>query len=190
MLSFLNEAPLFRLAEVRENKALLPKERGVYGLFFDTLPGGAPASGCHVRDGLHLLYAGTAGADLSKTGNLRTRLGDHHLGGNERRSTVCQTLAALMPEVAGQCVQKLERGNVKYHTSAEGVRKVQAWMDEHISTCWAVSPDPGALEREIIAQYELPLNLEYNSRHHFARELGDLRAKRRSSALLGATFGS
>lgn len=182
MVNFLNEARLYRVSEIRRDKALLPSERGIYGLFFDKIPGGVPAEGCFVRDGLHLLYIGTAGADLRKMGSLRARLGDHHLGGNERRSTICQTLAALMPEVAGRCLEKQERRGAKYYTSNDGVLKMQAWMDEHIWACWTVYPDPGTLERELIAQYALPLNLEYNSRHPFARQLGELREKRRSLA--------
>ena len=183
MPNFLQDAPLYRFSEVRKRKSLLPKERGIYALFFINSPGVAPKSGCYSRDNLHLLYVGTAGADLSKAGNLRNRLGDHHLGGNERRSTICQTLAALMPEVAGQCLEKLERGKVKFHTSAQGVTKIQEWLDVHVSACWMTHPDPGALEKVLIGEYDLPLNLEFNSHHPFASRLAELRAKRRSTAL-------
>lgn len=180
MITFLESSPLYRIADVRRNKSLLPIERGIYGLFFDSPPGIAPTSGCYARDGLTLLYVGTAGADPAKSGNLRTRLGSHHLGGNERRSTVCQTLAAMMPEVAGPCVRKLERGNLKFHTSIEGASCIRSWMDDHVSVCWTVHPEPGKAERQLIAQYALPLNLEHNGHHPFARELGELRASRRS----------
>jgi hypothetical protein len=128
------------------------------------------------------LYVGTAGADLTKAGNLRNRLGDHHLGGNERRSTVCQTLAALMPEVAGPCIRRLERGNVKFHTSSEGASKIKAWMDDHVSVCWTVDPVPGKAEKELIARHPMPLNLEHNGHHPFARDLARLREARRSAA--------
>ena len=183
MTLFLETAQLYRISHLRRNKSVLPRERGVYGLFFDTPPGAAPADGCLERDGLCLLYVGTAGADLGKNGHLRNRLGDHHLGGNERRSTVCQTLAALLPDLAGQCVAKLERDKLKFHTSAEGAAKVRAWMDEHISVCWTADPDPGKVEKELIARYALPLNLEHNGAHPFALELARLRQSRRSAAI-------
>ncbi|WP_425473610.1 GIY-YIG nuclease family protein [Sphingomonas xanthus] len=182
VVTFLEFAPLYRIRELRRNKSVLPRERGVYGLFFDLAPGIAPAKGCLTRDGLTLLYVGTAGADLTKGGNLRNRLGDHHLGGNERRSTVCQTLAALMPELAGPCVQKLERGNLKFHTSRDGAARIRNWMDEHVSVCWALDPQPGKTEKELIAQLLLPLNLDHNSHHPFALELGRLRETRRATA--------
>lgn len=181
--SFLESAPLFRITDVRRDKSLLPSERGIYGLFFASPPGTAPTDGCYRRSGLTLLYVGTGGADLTKSGTLRTRLGTHHLGGNERRSTVCQTLAALMPEVAGQCVQKLERGNLKFHTSSEGALRIRSWMDDHVSVCWTVHPNPGKAEKQLIAQYSLPLNLEHNSHHPFAGELRDLRERRRMASL-------
>lgn len=182
MVKFLESAALHRIRDVRRDKSVLPRERGVYGLFFDVPPGIAPTDGCLIRDNLVLLYVGTAGADLTKSGNLRTRLGNHHLGGNERRSTVCQTLAALMPELAGPCVRKIERGNVKFHTSGEGASNVRTWMDEHVSVCWSVDPEPGRTERDLIARYFLPLNLEHNSHHPFAPELRRLRENRRSSS--------
>ena len=88
-----------------------------------------------------------------------------------------------MPEVAGQCLAKQERGKVKFHTSTEGSLRIRQWMDEHVSVCWTPDPDPGRLETALIAHYSLPLNLEYNMHHPFALELGLLRSKRRSEAL-------
>ncbi len=182
MTLFLETAQRHRISHLRRNKSALPRERGIYGLFFDVPPGVAPADGCYERDGLYLLYVGTAGADLSKNGHLRSRLGNNHLGGNERRSTVCQTLAALLPDLAGQCVAKLERDKPKFHTSDEGAAKLRAWMDEHVSVCWTADPDPGKVEKQLIARYALPLNLEHNSAHPFAPELEKLRASRRVAA--------
>ncbi len=183
MTDFLETARLYRISDIRRNKPLLPQERGVYGLFFDLPPGAAPIDGCFARDGMHLLYVGTAGADLAKNGHLRNRLGDHHLGGNERRSTVCQTLAALLPDLAGQCLAKVERGKLKFHTSSDGAANLRLWMDDHVSVCWTAHSNPGKIEKELIARYVLPLNLEYNSAHPFALGLGGLRESRRLAAL-------
>lgn len=179
MSSFLETQPLIRLSVVRNAKSMLPNSRGVYGLFFRIPPGPAPVDGCYARDGLSLLYIGTAGADLSKSGTLRNRLGDHHLGGNERRSTVCQTLAALMPEVAGPAVAKNERGRTKMHTAKDGAERLRQWMDENISACWIASPRPADIEEQLVQRYSPPLNIEF-CKHPFVGELSALRAKRRA----------
>jgi hypothetical protein len=178
MTDFLDVAPLYRVGDLRLSKDVLPGERGVYGLFFGRAPGPAPMAGCLVRAGRALLYIGTAGADLNKNGTLRNRLGDHHLGGNERRSTVCNTLAALMPEVAGPAVARIERGRVKYHTSAEGVVRLRRWMDENIAACWVAAPRPADLEMGLVQRYRTPLNIEFSA-HPFLVEVQALRSKRR-----------
>ncbi len=178
MTDFLETKPLMRVAEIRGSKALLPTSRGIYALFFDTPPGLTPIDGCYVRDNLSLLYIGTAGADLSKNGNLRKRLGGNHLGGNERNSTICQTLAALLPDIAGPAIAKDERGKIKFHTSKDGAIRVRNWMDEHVALCWLDYPDPAELEERLVRRYSPPLNIEF-SEHPFTPKLKTVRAERR-----------
>ncbi|MBO0749427.1 MAG: hypothetical protein J2O44_03215, partial [Porphyrobacter sp.] len=178
MPSFLETERLVSLAIIRKDVAMLPADRGVYGLFFKQPPGEAPTANCLVREGLWLLYIGTAGADLSKSGDLRRRLGRQHLGGDERRSTVCQTLAALLPEVVGPATAKNERGRVKFHTSPSGASQLRRWMDEHIFACWTAFLRPADLEEKLILQYRPPLNLDFSD-HPFASKLALLRNQRR-----------
>lgn len=161
---------------------MLPDLRGIYGLFFSTPPGPTPTEGCFVRDGLVLLYIGTAGADARKNGTLRTRLGNHHLGGNERRSTVCQTLAALLPEIAGAAIAKNERGKIKLHTSPAGAMRLRQWMDENIAACWIDFPRPAELEEQLVRQYAPPLNIDFCT-HSFVSTLRAQRQKRRDSCV-------
>jgi hypothetical protein len=181
MASFLEVAPLHSIAEVRRNGVMLPAERGLYGLFFRAVPGIAPVDGCFGREGMPLLYIGTAGADLAKGGTLRSRLGGNHLGGNERRSTVCLTLASLLPDIAGPSVARLERGKIKFHTSPEGVGRLRAWMDENVVACWASHPRPSDVEAELVHHYNTPLNIDFSS-HPFVPTLSALRSKRRALA--------
>lgn len=181
MSNFLEVNPLHSLAEVRRNKAMLPFERGLYGFFFRAAPGIAPIDGCFGRDGMSLLYIGTAGADLTKNGTLRKRLGEHHLGGNERRSTVCQTLASLLPDIAGQSIARSEGGRVKFKTSADGARRLRAWMDANIVTCWASHPRPGDVEADLVSRYNTPLNIDFST-HAFVGVLEALRDERRAKS--------
>jgi len=179
---FLETAPLVQVSVLRKEKALLPKARGLYGLFFARTPGITPTRGCLRREGLDLLYIGTAGADLRLGGNLRNRLGDHHLGGNERRSTLCQTLAALLPDLVGPSVQQVERGKVKFHTGSAGRQSLRQWMDANIFVCWTTDPDPARLEETLVHRHAPPLNLDF-SEHPFHYVLADLRNQRRQGAV-------
>lgn len=182
MRNFLESEPLLGVAEIRKNKTLLPDARGLYGLFFKIPPGDAPVDGSYHRDGMSLLYIGTAGADLGRDGTLRKRLGGNHLGGNERRSTVCQTLAALLPIVVGPAVAKLERGSLKFHTSVTGSSELQRWMDANVSACWQAYARPSELEEELVGRYKPPLNLDFCD-HPFVETLRKLRAQRRAKAI-------
>ena len=169
MTDFLETAPLVNLAEVRCDTGRLPKERGIYGLFFLASPGQAPKEGCLIREGRWLMYIGTAGANLSRSGTLRNRLGDHHLGGNERRSTVCQTLAARMPAGVGPAIARDERGKVKMHSSLEGVEWLRGWMDSHIAVCWTCEARPGDVEEALVRRYAPPLNINFSA-HPFVTQ--------------------
>ena len=181
MLDFLEENPLYPTRTLRRDKAMLPAERGVYGFFFNAPPGIAPIEGSLRRDGLALLYIGNAGADLSRNGMLRRRLGENHLSGNERQSTVCMTLAALLPDIAGPSVARYGKGRWTFHTSSEGKVRMREWMDQHVSICWIVHNRPADVESELIRHYRTPLNIRFAS-HPFAAELDALRAARKAAA--------
>lgn len=182
MTSFLETAELYPLSDIRRDRAMLPDTRGLYGLFFRSPPGQTPVSGCYIRDGLSLLYIGTAGADLGKNGTVKKRLGSQHLGGNERRSTICHSLAALLPNIAGPAIAKLESRGIKYHTSADGVAQLSRWMDAHISACWISFPRPADLEAKLVRNYGTPLNIEHGI-HEFSATLESLREDRRKAAV-------
>ncbi len=186
MGSFLETAQLHQLADIRKSKSILPSERGIYGLFFRASPGRTPTDGCYTREGLLLLYIGTAGADLRKNGSLRKRLGNSHLGGNERRSTVCQTIAALLPDTAGPAVAKEERAKngrdvIKFHTSKNGAMRLRQWMDQYIFVCWGEFSRPADFEEQLVQKYSPPLNIDFST-HPFRHELQVLREMRRQLA--------
>src|SRR5690606_40868651 len=119
--------------------------------------------------------------------SIRTRLGNHHLGGNERRSTVCQTLAALLPEIAGPAIAKNERGKIKLYTSPAGAMRLRQWMDENIAACWIDFPRPAQLEEQLVRQYAPPLNIDFCP-HSFVSTLRAQRHTRRDSCLRGSAI--
>ncbi|MFT6473798.1 GIY-YIG nuclease family protein [Qipengyuania profunda] len=181
MPDFLQTSPLYQLSDVRRNKAMLPTDRGVYGFYFGMAPGIAPIDGAFCRGKLSLLYIGTAGADRARRGTLRNRLGQNHLGGNERRSTICLTLASLLPDVAGPSVLRIEKGKAKFHTSPQGAARLRNWMDENIYACWITDPRPAEAEQDLVKSYRTPLNIDFST-HPFAPTLSELRNNRRAAA--------
>ena len=183
-LPFYGHTPLYRVRELRTDSSLIPKRRGVYAWFFAQPPGIVPIDGCYVREGLLLLYLGVAGAWDTSKATLRSRIRNNHLQGNERLSTLCETLAALMPEVAGPAIKRREGGDkvVKYHTCNEGRKRLQDWMDDHASICWVVDDQPVTLESDLISQVNTPLNLD-SCASSFVGTLKGLRRERRQQAL-------
>lgn len=179
---FIALAPLCSMSDLRSDRRLLPREKGVYAMFFRACPGDAPIGGCYQRDGLALLYIGTAGGLNSSKATLYGRIGRNHLSGDERKSTLAQTLAALMPEVAGPALRKLEPKGVKFHTSKDGQARLRDWMDLNIALCWMPCPDPTGQEQELLSRYSPPLNLD-DCENPFRSTLKTLRATRRSLAI-------
>ena len=182
ILDFPETATLHRVRNLRMNKSILPKQRGVYAWFFETAPDQVPTRGCLRREGMYLLYIGTAGADLRKKGNLYRRLGASHLSGNERRSTLMQTFAAVMSELSGPAIAKLEPKGLKYHTSKSGEMAMREWMDLNTAVCWIEHPAPAEVEAELIDRYRTPLNIEFAA-HPFAPLLSEKRIRRRKEAV-------
>ena len=169
------------LSDLPAERGRLPKERGPDGLFFGCVPGITPTAGCLNREGLSLLYIGSAGSGLQQNGALRNRLGDQPLAGNERRSAARQTLAALLPEVVGPAVARQERNLITYHTSPQGAERLRHWMDRTMAVCWIAAPQPADFEAGLIERYTQPLNLNCSA-HPFAAVLIGLRAIRWQAA--------
>lgn len=164
---FVEKAPLVRLANLRKQKTMLPLDRGLYAMFFDVAPGITPLDDTLTRDGLHLLYIGTAGGDLSKQGTLRKRIGNH-LSCRVGSSTFAKSLAALMPEL-------LDDGPIAHAVGNSRNDNLRSWIDRHVSICWTPHLNPLALEAMLLARHVPPLNLDKSS-HGFKAQLKLLRS--------------
>ncbi|MFI6603528.1 GIY-YIG nuclease family protein [Nonomuraea sp. NPDC050536] len=55
-------------------------------------------------------------------------------------------------------------------------------MADNARVCWQVDPEPWTAESELIAQLDLPLNLDQNRSHAFHQHLSALRASARVRA--------
>jgi hypothetical protein len=62
-------------------------------------------------------------------------------------------------------------------TFVEGERALSAWMAEDAYVSWVVCDRPWELEDELIAELDLPLNLQGNSHNQFHSTLTGARAR-------------
>lgn len=165
----------------------VPKTSGVYAWYFASVPGPIAVGACHSYDDMPLLYVGIApkkpyadGRRSKSTLHQRVR---YHYAGNAEGSTLRLTLGCLLSEALGIELRRVGSGTRR--TFSEGERELSKWMSANAFVCWVEDTQPWALEEQLIARYDLPLNLDQNKRNAFHPELTAIRkaAKARAAAL-------
>lgn len=163
----------------------IPAAPGVYGWYFRDVPCSTDTTAC-VRFGeLTLLYVGIApkappanGKPPSRT-TVRQRV-RYHYTGNAEGSTLRLTLGCLLAERLGIELRRVGSGTRMTFGPGEAV--LSNWMGENAFVTWAVTPTPWMAEEHIIANVDLPLNLDQNRHHGFHRELSATRATAKAKA--------
>ncbi len=131
---FLTPERLWRMAEVLRRPSPVPAVPGVYGWWFDRLPGRIDAAGCHRLENLVLLYTGIspkrppANGRPPSRGQLRQRIGTH-FSGNAEGSTLRKTLGCLLGEELGVQLRRVGSGNRR--TFVDGEHRLTTWMSDH-----------------------------------------------------------
>lgn len=178
-------AQLYNRAQVLANPCPVEACSGVYGWWFDKLPADdIDTSGCVKRDGLTLLYAGISPSKPATNGrapskqNIRTRI-RYHYRGNAYGSTLRLTLGALLSDDLGLQLRVVGSGRLYFH---EGERAISDWMGEHAFVSWLAHTRPWQLEDDLIASYDLPLNLMGNARNSYHARLTQARSDARTTA--------
>jgi hypothetical protein len=165
----------------------VPRQPGVYAWYFDEVPGGINARGCHTLDGRTLLYVGispsappTNGKGPSRS-HLNRRLRTH-FGGNASGSTLRLTLGCLLSERLGIELRRV--GSGRRHTFTNpGEQLLDRWMDEHAFVAWLSCERPWEVEEQILGSgLSLPLNLAGNPQSHHVGYLSPLRRSARARA--------
>ncbi|MEJ7786319.1 MAG: GIY-YIG nuclease family protein [Solirubrobacteraceae bacterium] len=165
----------------------VPKAPGVYAWYFKAIPGTVDASDCHTFEGMPLLYVGIApkkpyadGRLSRSTPHQRVR---YHYRGNAEGSTLRLTLGCLLASTLGIELRRV--GSGARRTFGEGEATLSRWMSENAYVTWIESAEPWADEHALIADLDLPLNLDQNRRNRFHAELTAIRkaAKQRAADL-------
>jgi hypothetical protein len=176
------EAGRFTRDEVFTDPCPVPSKPGIHGWWFRDVPGTIDTSRCEKRDGLTLLYIGIAPTPPPANGkrpvsqDLRKRV-RYHFGGvagaSAEGSTLRKSLGVLLPADLGIELRRV--GSGQRRTFAGGEAVLTQWMAENALVSWLVRPDPWLFEEELIANLDLPLNIQGNTGNAFYLELKRLR---------------
>ncbi|WP_433266244.1 GIY-YIG nuclease family protein [Actinosynnema sp. CS-041913] len=134
-----------------------------------------------------LLYVGIApkappanGGRPSRQG-LRSRV-RYHFSGNAAGSTLRLTLGCHLTERLGIELRRVGTTGDRLTFTKAGEAKLSEWMDGHARVAFVVEDEPWALERHLITNEVLPLNLEHNGHSAYHQTLIALRAQCRAAA--------
>jgi hypothetical protein len=179
--AFLAAQPFTR-EEVFGEPCPVPSEPGAHGWWFRTVPGNIDVSKCEQRDGLTLLYVGISPTAPPADGkrpisqDLRKRIRYHFGGGkgDAEGSTLRKSLGVLLGDELGFKLRRI--GSGRRRTFAGGEAVLNQWMAENALVSWVVHPEPWVLEEELIANLDVPLNVQSSNKHNaFYPELTRLR---------------
>lgn len=162
-----------------------PKEAGVYAWYFDCVLPLVPLVGCLQRGPFTLLYVGIAPKRPSSTGltsraTLRSRL-RQHVAGTAEGSTLRLSLGCLLADELNLRLVAMGRSG-RLTFGADGEARLSVWMSAHARVSFIAAPAPWNLERHILSETSLPLNLLGNDSHAFFATLGSIRSEARSRA--------
>jgi GIY-YIG catalytic domain len=105
----------------------------------------------------------------------------YHYTGNAEGSTLRLTLGCLLSEELG--IELRGVGSGKRRTFSTGEQLLSSWMATNAFVCWSAHPESWELDEELIARYDLPLNLDQNKRNAFHPELSAARRAAEERAL-------
>jgi GIY-YIG catalytic domain-containing protein len=170
--ALLKPVQVWSAGEVLSRPGPVPAVAGVYGWRFTA----APYEGLPVGE---LLYVGIAPrrmAARSSRQSLRSRV-RYHFRGNAEGSTLRLTLGCLL----GLELRRVGSGK-RMTFGNRGEAELSTWMAQHGQVCWVEHPEPWLLESELIAEIDLPLNLDQNKHNPFHAKLRAIRATARQRA--------
>ena len=159
-----------------------PAINGVYFWWFKEIPPGVPTEGCITQDGYTLLYVGISPDKKGKPNsraNLKTRIRTHY-SGNAEGSKLRRTLGVLLATESNYPLRRVGSGTRTTFTHS-GEQWLDRWMEQNARVSWIADEEPWLLERILIANIPLPLNIQDNN-HAFKSILSAMRSKAMAEA--------
>lgn len=168
---------LLSVKDLYANPSLLPKERGIYGWYFNRLPPEIPPNQYIEHGSLMLLYVGIAGRNEASNSTLRSRIISQHIKGNAYGSTLRRTLGPLLLKELK--LTPYPKGNLhhKGFYFGPGEKELTSWLVMHAWLAWIPEKKPWEIEDSILTTYGsiLPLNIEKNPTNPVGATLNNIR---------------
>lgn len=165
---------LWSRAEVLASPSAVPIASGIYGWYFSQTPPGVPVEGTYQLEGWRLLYVGISPSGPERKATLRRRLRTHFRS-DASRSTLRRSLGCLL---RGQLELELRpRGRSGRTHFGPGEDRLSDWMGGNAAVVWLEHERPWDLERALLRELVLPLNIQNNPGNSFAAELKALRTR-------------
>jgi GIY-YIG catalytic domain len=105
---------------------------------------------------------------------LRDRI-KYHYTGDAEGSTLRKTLGSLLSDELHIELRRVGSGNRM--TFVEGERALSTWMSDHARVSWIVDETQWLFEAGVIANLDVPLNVDSNKHNRFHFELVATRAQ-------------
>lgn len=176
----INPPVLYSRSTVLSQPCPVPQDRGLYAWFFKEVPPSVPIDGCVAKDGMTLLYVGISPKNETSTQNLRKRITNHYRG-NAEGSTLRLTLGTLLLEQSDFPLRRVGSGKRMTFTHL-GEQWLDDWMEENAFVAWVKHQAPWEVESEIFKAVPLPLNIQDNDHHTFAKKLSTMRSQAKKEA--------
>ena len=177
--NLLRPKKLLSCEEVFTTPCPIPQEPGLYGYYFARVPRSVPTEGCVDVLGNKLLYVGIAPTKPPQNGRapstqrLCHRIRFHYRG-NAQGSTLRLSLGLLLGKELKTRLRRV--GSGKRLTFADGENKLSFWLKKNAYVTWIVHQEPWILEKSVIQQLSLPLNIDMNKAHSFSSVLSEMRS--------------
>lgn len=153
--------------QVLSRPSPVPRAPGVYAWYFAALPPAIDTTGCHLADGMTLLYIGISPGEPPTNGrppsrsHLRKRLATHYAG-NAAGSTLRKTLGCLLGDELGIELRRVGSGD-RYTFTNPGEQALDGWMGDNAYVTWLETDRPWETELAILRSgLPLPLNVRDN----------------------------
>jgi len=176
-----NPPILYSRSEIVSKPCPVPKERGLYAWFFKEIPPRVLTEGCVTKDGLTLLYVGISPKDEVSNGNLRERIKTHYRG-NAYGSTLRLTLGILLEKQSTFPLRRVGSNGKRKTFTHLGEQWIDRWMEANAFVTWVTHSAPWEVEAGLFKNLSLPLNIQDNDHHPFAKQLSNLRKEAKKNA--------
>ena len=177
--SFRNPLTFTNREEAISKNSPIPRSSGLYAWYIRNMPEIVPVDDCAQFEDYYLMYVGISPKKKGRNGNLRERIQTHFgkkTSNDASWSTLRMSLGCLLCEqldISLQCVKERKHFN-------DGENVLSEWMAKNAMVTWYDCSCPWDIEKDVIRQLSLPLNLVHNGQHPFYNYLSKLRKTRKS----------